>query len=113
MSNVKMSSIKFKSLLMVVSLIFSAPTVAFQTNTVDKNTDVTDRYRNKIAHFYGLKSVANLTLLTVKGYQQTEDYTCGPASIMSVMNYYGMLNDKQMNKATELKIARDMGTTKE
>jgi len=60
-----------------------------------------------------LSSTKNLTMLKVKGYQQTEDYSCGPASVMSLMNYYGMLKDSDMNKSTELKIIKEMGTTKE
>lgn len=70
----------------------------------------TNHYRNQIIHFYNLNSIKNLSLLPIKGYQQTEDYTCGPAAIMALMHYYGMLKDSQMNKATELKIAKEMGT---
>ena len=33
----------------------------------------------QIAKFYHLNSTKNFTLLNVNGYQQTEDYTCGPA----------------------------------
>ncbi len=108
-----MSSIKSKSFVLVMLLIFSAPSIAFQANIANKNTTALDKHRNEVAHFYGLKSVKNFILLPIKGYQQTEDYTCGPASVMSLMNYYGMLSSKQMNKTTELKIAKEMGTTKE
>jgi len=66
-------------------------------------------YRTEVADFYGLSSAKNLTLLPVRGYQQTTNYTCGPAAIMSLMHYYGMLQDSQMTSTTELKIAREMG----
>lgn len=49
----------------------------------------------------------------MQAYQQTEDYTCGPAAVMSLMRYYGLLEDKQLTKKTELNIAKEMGTTKE
>lgn len=98
-----MSFLKLKSPLTVALLLFSLSAFALHENP--------DSYRNKIAHFYGLKSAKNLTLLKVKGFQQTEDYTCGPAAAMSLMSYYGMLKDSEINKATELKIAKEMGTT--
>jgi hypothetical protein len=44
------------------------------------------------------------------GYQQTTGYTCGPSSVMSVLHYYGALNDSSMNHATEMRLAREMGT---
>ncbi len=50
--------------------------------------------------------------LDIKGYQQTKDYTCGPAAVMSLLRYYGKLSDQQMNKITEIRIAKEMGTTK-
>lgn len=65
----------------------------------------------KIAKFFGFHANENLTLLGVKAYQQTEEYTCGPAIVMSLMNYYGMMSTTQMNKSTELRIAKEMGTS--
>jgi predicted double-glycine peptidase len=90
--------------------------LAFLTTTVVANPlpkKASIDYQNKIAHFYGLSSSKNLTFLTVKGYQQTEDYTCGPAAIMSILHYYGKLKDSEMNHATEMKIAKEMGTSAE
>ena len=89
-------------ILLVIMLIFSMPTYV-----------LSNQYSSHIAHFYGLKSDKNLTILNVKGYQQTEDYTCGPASIMSLMYYYGMLKDKEMNHETEVRIAKEMGTSED
>ena len=73
----------------------------------------TNAYRQTIAQHYHLRSSKHFLLLMIKGYQQTEDYTCGPATVMSLMNYYGMLKDSEMNKTTELNIAKEMGTTKD
>jgi predicted double-glycine peptidase len=75
------------------------------------NFSVSPDRGNQIAHFYELKSADHLTMLNMKGYQQTTDYTCGPATIMSILHYYGILKDNQMNHETELKIAKEMGTT--
>lgn len=51
--------------------------------------------------------------LRCKSYQQTTPYTCGPAVIMSLMNYYGLMNASSMNQQTELRIAHEMGGTSE
>lgn len=48
--------------------------------------------------------------LSCRSYTQTTTYTCGPA-VMMLMNYYGMLSAKDMNRQTELRIASEMGTT--
>ena len=66
---------------------------------------------DKIAQFFALKDTTQFTYLNVKGYQQTEDYTCAPAAVMSLMHYYGKLTDKEMTKEKELAIAKEMGTT--
>ncbi|MHB1946961.1 MAG: C39 family peptidase [Gammaproteobacteria bacterium] len=50
-------------------------------------------------------------LLTKYSYQQTTNYTCGPAVVMSLLHYYGMLSTAQMNHATEMRIANEMGAT--
>lgn len=51
--------------------------------------------------------------LSCKSYHQTTSYTCGPAAVMTLMNYYGLLNSKNMNQQTELRIAGEMGATKD
>ena len=51
------------------------------------------------------------TLLNVASYQQTTNYTCAPASVMSLLHYYGKLNSGDMNKTTEMRIAGEMGTS--
>jgi hypothetical protein len=48
-----------------------------------------------------------------KGYQQTSNYTCAAAVVMSVLNFYGKLSDEELNRKTEMKIAKEIGTSKE
>ncbi len=98
-----MSYIKIIFLLIT---LFSSSTFAFQPQQMSTQD------KNKIAETYNLKSAQHLTMLNLKGYQQSTDYTCGPAIIMSILHYYGKLTDKQMNPTTELQIAKEMGTTK-
>jgi predicted double-glycine peptidase len=103
---------KFRVLLLII-LILSNSTLsnAFQP-VLNKSTIRDENYSDLIANFYELKSAKKLVLLKIKGYQQTEDYTCGPASVMSLMHYYDMLKDEEMNKKTELRISKEMGTSK-
>lgn len=49
-------------------------------------------------------AAAGKTFLPVDSYQQTTEYTCGPASVISLLGYYGKTGD-------ELKIAGEMGTS--
>lgn len=45
-----------------------------------------------------------LTLLEIDSYQQTTEYTCGPAAVVSLLSYYGISGD-------EMTIAQEMGTS--
>jgi hypothetical protein len=44
-------------------------------------------------------------------YRQTTNYTCGPASVMALLRYYGKLSSKDMNKQTEMRIATEMNAS--
>ena len=45
----------------------------------------------------------------LKGYQQTTEYTCGPAALLSVAQFY-KLPGITANALTEMQISRDVGT---
>lgn len=62
------------------------------------------------ANYYEMKPNPYYVSLGVKGYQQTTDYTCGPAAVMSLMRWHNLLKDSEMNAATEMRIAAEMGT---
>lgn len=62
------------------------------------------------ANYYEMKPNPYYTSLGLKGYQQTTDYTCGPAAVMSLLRWYGKLSASEMNPATEMRIAAEMGT---
>lgn len=49
------------------------------------------------------------TQLRCNTYYQTTKYTCGASAVMMIMHYYGKLNSKNMNHATEIEIANEMG----
>lgn len=79
-------------------------------NTCFATKSANDKYMQNVANTFNLSSSKNLKLLDIKDHQQTTDYTCGPSAVMSLLNYYGKLEDSQMNHATELKLAKEMGT---
>lgn len=62
------------------------------------------------ANYYELKPSPWYVSLGVKGYQQTTDYTCGPAAVMSLLRWYGLLDASQLTAETEMRLAREMGT---
>jgi hypothetical protein len=53
--------------------------------------------------------VGSSKMLSCPSYHQTTNYTCGPAAVMALMRYYGKFNSSQMNHATEMRIADEMG----
>lgn len=62
------------------------------------------------ANYYEMTPNPWYVSLRVKGYQQTNDATCGPAAVMSLMHWYKLLSDKDLTAETEMRIAREMGT---
>lgn len=66
---------------------------------------------DKIMSTFHLTTTNSLYILDVKDYQQTEDYTCAPAAVMSILNYYGFIHSNELNKNTELHIANEMGSS--
>lgn len=53
---------------------------------------------------------AGLTLLKAESFQQTTEYTCGPASVVTLLKYYGKTAD-EMRIATEMGTSTTCGTT--
>lgn len=45
----------------------------------------------------------------LKGYQQTTDYTCGPAALLSLAKFYGLPGIEE-DATTEMQIAQESGT---
>lgn len=88
-------------LIAIVLLSGCAETTLPSTDRISGTTDL-----------YRLKSSKDITYIPIKGYQQTEEYSCGPAMVMSLLRYYNRLSDAEMTKATELRIAKEMGTSK-
>ena len=62
------------------------------------------------ANYYEMQPNPWYISLGVKGYQQTQDHTCGPAAVMSLLRWYNLLTDAEMTPETELRISREMGT---
>lgn len=67
--------------------------------------------RHEAQQFFGSAPQHRMIFLNIKSYQQTKDYTCGAAVIMSLMKYYNMLDEHQMNAETEKRITKELGTT--
>jgi hypothetical protein len=59
---------------------------------------------NVLASSPNIDFIPNLT-----GYQQTTDYTCGPAVLLSLAKYYGLAGVEE-NTETEMRIAKEAGT---
>ncbi|APC97223.1 C39 family peptidase [Francisella frigiditurris] len=64
----------------------------------------------EIAELYNLISDENIILLDINHYKQSTEITCGPAATISLLNYYELLDDSEVNKQTELEFANDADT---
>ena len=58
------------------------------------------------------KSRTGLVLLDLKAYQQTTEYTCGPASVLTLLHYYNRTGN-EMQMAKEMNTSSTCGTTPE
>jgi hypothetical protein len=70
--------------------------------------------KNDYIHYQGYKvpnPTKHLVLTNVYSYQQTTNYTCGPSAVMTLLQHYGKLSMSQMNRETEMRIAKEMNTT--
>ena len=66
--------------------------------------DVKDSPYFKQPDFYKMKSDKNRTILTrYQTYQQTTEYTCGPAAALTVLYWYGNKDYDEMTLAKEMK----------
>lgn len=64
--------------------------------------------------FYNMKSDENLHILShFKTYQQTTEYTCGPACILMVLNWFGIDSYHERYIAEVVKSIQKHGTTME
>lgn len=96
--------------LLFLQCFFSAMLTAIALPSVAEDyAAIYPTYRN----YTVTSSSKDTVLLTTYSYQQTTAYTCGPAVVMSLLHYYGMLNRAQMNHVTEMRLANEMGTTQE
>ena len=49
-------------------------------------------------------------MINLPNIRQTTDYTCGAAALLSVLNYYGLYDDSEMELAEELETDSEWGT---
>lgn len=59
--------------------------------------------------FNRLAGDGHLKLIDLKAFQQTTTYTCGPASAVSLMKFYGMRGD-ELTLAKEMRSTQALGT---
>ncbi len=88
-------------------MALAAAAVAVKALPVKTNS--TELTSNSAANYYQLAPGSNFINLQFSGYQQTESYTCGPASAMTVLHHYGLLSDAEMTHDTEMKFAGALG----
>jgi len=101
------NSSQFKLLLALVCILAClsvSPSVIENKKVYNKPSSV------GAANYYELAPNQYFISLGVKGYQQTTDYSCGPAAIMSLLHWYGLLDDSNMTHQKEMQLSGEMGT---
>ncbi len=103
-----------KYLLFILGLIFSANASFGEELVTDKNnlSDVTSERIQWFPKFEPEKMKGQNGFYFIeglKGYQQTTDYTCGPAALLILAKYYGVKGIEE-DKDTEMRIAAESGT---
>ncbi len=73
-------------------------------NDNDKLPDAPVAIQYYVKNIRPAHPIGGLTFLNVQSYQQTTEYTCGPAAVISLLQYFGLQGD-------EMLIASEMGTS--
>lgn len=105
-------------ILAMLSVIFSINVVFAEKIPYPENLDTTTdgasaapaeiNHANSIYFpkndFYNMQSTADRIILkNYRTYQQTTEYTCGPAAVLTVLDYFGEKNFDEMTLANEMK----------
>jgi hypothetical protein len=80
-------------------------------SNVDKTSAQTEKCikNHYFPHLNRLKETPGLTFKKIPAYQQSTDYTCGPATLLTLANYYWP-DQYPMAEEKEMKIADEAGT---
>ncbi len=92
-----------------IVLVFTASMLISFTACNKKEASYNSSPESASSRYYVLDVSAKIprpgfTYLPVNSYQQTTEYTCGPAAVLTLLQYYGRSGD-------EMTIAREMGTS--
>jgi hypothetical protein len=91
-----------------LSLLFL--TTCRKESTTEPNNEKSNSSDFYVLNFKAKYPRAGLTLLATSSYQQTTEYTCGPASVITLLRYYGKSGD-EMTIASEMGTSSTCGTT--
>ncbi len=78
----------------------------------DNQPEVPQSIRYYVDNIRPAQPIEGLTFLDVVSYQQTTEYTCGPAAVVSLLNHYNRQGN-EMNIAAEMETSSTVGTNPE
>ena len=100
---------KFVFPILIISIFLLINSCKDNDNNVANDNTKSGSYY--ILNILGIIS-SGKTLLSVNSFQQTTEYTCGPASVMTLLRYYA-ITGSEMNIAEEMGTSSSTGTTPE
>lgn len=95
-------------LILEAALLLLLPFAALAAPPGSASAPISERYF-PAKDFSGLRPSKTLALLPIRGFQQTTDYTCGPAAILTLLEFYGIPADEQA-LAQEMRTRPGSGT---
>jgi len=94
---------RFTLKILLFIVIFGLITCRKDSTPMNENLS-TDRSNFYVLDIKNAMPRNGLSFIYLDSYQQTTEYTCGPASVISLLRHYGKSGD-------ELRIAEEMGTS--
>ncbi len=96
----------FPAFLLIMMLFSACADNAVSVN--NSGSDSASQYFGKDMKYHN--SSLGRTLLNISSFQQTTEYTCGPAAVVSMLRYYNR-NGDEMTIASEMGTSSTTGTT--
>ncbi|MBP6979169.1 MAG: C39 family peptidase [Bacteroidales bacterium] len=97
-------------ILIVIILILTS--IGCEKNDHEMRPDTPAAIQYYVLNIRPSHPIEGLLFLNVDSYQQTTEYTCGPAAVVSFLKYYGIQRD-EMTLAEEMGTSSTVGTTPE
>ncbi|MDD5508734.1 MAG: C39 family peptidase [Bacteroidales bacterium] len=96
----------------LIAIILILMSTSCEKNDCEIPPDTSAAIQYYVLNIKSSHTIEGLVFLNVDSYQQTTEYTCGPAAVVSFLKYYDKQGD-EMTLAEEMGTSSTVGTTPE